>query len=223
MGKLQKRVLSALVLVPGAFIFLYLGGLYLAVLMIAEYAVCLYEWWNMAKRTKSFLLDMLFGVIYISVSFLSFHVLREWLDNGAFFAITLVFAVAASDSGAFLAGSLFGGPKMAPVLSPKKTWSGFGGAVFFGGLMFLIALALVKFIPDGFDPGVSDFVCYFIVGLVIGGTGQAGDLLVSSMKRRSGVKDTGNIIPGHGGIMDRIDSLMLACPVFLIIQFLLQG
>ena len=111
----------------------------------------------------------------------------------------------ASDIGAYFTGKRLKGPKMAPKISPNKTWAGFLGAMFFGGLTLW---AMSFFVQAGIPGGLL-----FLSGSVFGAVGQAGDLLVSILKRQAGTKDTGNLIPGHGGLLDRIDSLLLVIPV----------
>ncbi|MEQ8195983.1 MAG: phosphatidate cytidylyltransferase, partial [Rhodospirillales bacterium] len=105
----------------------------------------------------------------------------------------------AADTGAYLFGRLIGGPKMAPVLSPNKTWAGLIGGVFCGaciGVAFSLALSKPSVLP------------LTAAGAVLGIVSQGGDLLESYMKRRFRVKDAGSIIPGHGGLLDRVDSLL---------------
>jgi len=116
-----------------------------------------------------------------------------------------------TDSFAYFTGRAFGKHKLAPTISPKKTWEGaIGGTAF--ALLLLVPYA-VKLLGM---PAVPAFVCVFI-GSVLG---QIGDLLESKLKRWGGVKDSGNFFPGHGGVLDRLDSLMLACPAVLLMWYL---
>jgi phosphatidate cytidylyltransferase len=115
----------------------------------------------------------------------------------------MILAVAwAADIAAFLVGSAMKGPKLWPQFSPNKTWSGF-----FGGLIAasLAALAVARFLPMGLDPPRAA-----ALGLFAGLATMAGDLWESMLKRRFGVKDSGDLIPGHGGLLDRVDGLMFA-------------
>ncbi len=111
------------------------------------------------------------------------------------------------DTAAFMAGSQFGGPKMAPVLSPRKTWSGAGGGVV-GALIGAIALGpLVHRAGANLSTGQL-----LTLGLVVGVVAQVGDVAESLLKREAGVKDSSNLIPGHGGVLDRLDSLYFVIP-----------
>ena len=115
--------------------------------------------------------------------------------------ITLFFIVWASDTGAFVFGKLIGGKKLAPKISPNKTWSGFFGGI----LSALIIGALIAFILK------SDNLLYTsIISVIVGAVSQAGDLLESWLKRLFNKKDSGSLIPGHGGLFDRVDGLLPA-------------
>jgi phosphatidate cytidylyltransferase len=128
----------------------------------------------------------------------------------------------ASDIGAYFAGKAIGGPKLAPEISPKKTWAGFFGglvssAVFLILYTLYIGPAFTRW--TGYDLVVLDHVPLAVVAVIgasITLSGQAGDLLESYQKRKANMKDSGSLIPGHGGMLDRIDSLMLASPFFLL-------
>jgi phosphatidate cytidylyltransferase len=181
----------------------------------------LYEWLKMSEDTPHQYLMIALGVVYIALTFGSYVFLRFGFEQGAWLSLGIILCVWASDIGAYFTGKKFGGPKLAPLISPKKTWSGFAGAVFSSGvaMMLLVALGpyLERFFPTdmGLEPG--DVWVVFIIGCAMGAVGQAGDLLISALKRRKGMKDAGSLIPGHGGILDRIDSLMLVSLVFTLV------
>ena len=121
-----------------------------------------------------------------------------------------------NDTGAYLIGSSFGRHKMSPRISPKKSWEGFFGGLFFSAAG---AVAMAPWILDsGWKP--SAMITAAVIGIVIGVVGTWGDLVESMIKRSKGVKDAGNILPGHGGILDRIDSFLLASPVMFTIWLL---
>ena len=138
-------------------------------------------------------------------------------DNatGLFHFLTLLFIVWASDSFAYLFGRLIGGPKLAPHISPKKTWSGFvGSSLGAGAIAAAMSCPWLTFGDE--QRALAGASAYFALGVFLGMVGQVGDLLVSYFKRKYGVKDTGNLIPGHGGILDRIDALLLVALVFAL-------
>ena len=127
--------------------------------------------------------------------------------------ILLVLLTELNDVFQYLSGKFFGKKKITPRISPNKTWEGF-----LGGLVLTIGFAnLLSFylLPD------KGFVLYSIMGLLIGVFGFCGDIYISSIKRYAGVKDTGNLIPGHGGLLDRIDSLLFITPVYYWLLYLM--
>jgi phosphatidate cytidylyltransferase len=144
------------------------------------------------------------GGVFIIIPLFSFYMLKE-LNN--YFPLILVVAVWASDICAFVAGKNFGKRPFAPLISPKKTYEGFMGAVL--GSTIIIVASHTFF---GFG-----IVKSLLVGIAIGVLGQAGDLLESAAKRVSGKKDSSSLIPGHGGILDRIDSFIFTAPFLLFI------
>lgn len=155
-----------------------------------------------------------FGALYASAPLAFLIVIRHGLNSEraplAYLALA-VFPLALTwicDTAAFSAGSQFGGPKMAPVLSPRKTWSGAAGGLA-GALVFAVALGLLVLNRFGWHFGVGQLLG---IGLVVGVVGQVGDLAESLLKREAGVKDSSDLIPGHGGVLDRLDSLYFVIP-----------
>jgi phosphatidate cytidylyltransferase len=146
--------------------------------------------------------DAAFGALYIGAPCLALLWLRANEPHGEYWT-ALVLAVAwAADIAAFLVGSALKGPKLWPQFSPNKTWSGFVGGLVAASLA---ALAVARFLPMGLDPPRAA-----ALGLFAGLATMAGDLWESTLKRRFGVKDSGDLIPGHGGLLDRVDGLMFA-------------
>lgn len=139
-----------------------------------------------------------FGVFYLSLPLLAMVLLRADPEFGTAAIFWCVLLVWAADVCAYFAGRLIGGPKLAPRISPKKTWAGLGGAV-----AGAVAVSLVF----SFMSGLS-YIPLAIIAAVAGVIEQGGDILESAMKRRFNVKDSGNLIPGHGGILDRVDGLI---------------
>jgi phosphatidate cytidylyltransferase len=144
------------------------------------------------------------GVFYVGLPVIALLWLRADEPNG-FFAVLLIFAIVwSSDIGAFAAGRLIGGPRLWPRVSPNKTWAGFLGAIAAGA----VAAALVSLLIAGASP-----VRLALVGLVLSLVAQAGDLSESALKRLFGLKDASALIPGHGGFMDRMDSIVAAAVI----------
>ena len=133
-------------------------------------------------------------------------------DEGVQGIITFVLVTIASDIGGYVAGVLFGKHPMAPVISPKKSWEGFAGSVVF---CVVIGWALVVYLLDG------DWWVGVLLGLIAVVMATLGDLCESVIKRDLGIKDMSNVIPGHGGLMDRLDSLLAtAAPIWLLLHYL---
>ena len=146
----------------------------------------------------------IFGGLFIVVPLFSFYLLKEQNNS---YPLLLLFSVWASDIGAFVAGKNFGRRPFAPLISPKKTYEGFLGAILGSTLVMVLSQGLFNF----------GLVRSFMTGIAIGILGQAGDLLESAVKRVLGKKDSSALIPGHGGILDRIDSFIFTAPFLLYI------
>lgn len=153
----------------------------------------------------------LLAVLYSVVLLSHLYLLRQ-LPNGLEWTFLTIFLVWATDTGAYLIGRQFGSHLLAPQVSPKKTVEGS-----LGGLLFSVIMALVFWrILDG-----SSWIMYIFMGVIIGISAQIGDLFESALKRSAGIKDSGKLIPGHGGILDRFDSLIFALPlVYYGVKFL---
>ena len=170
-------------------------------LIVAIVAAMMYGW-KINDRGPYDALATVVGLVY--VVFFSYHiVLLDRTPNGYLFTWTVLLAAFGSDIMAYFTGFLWGKHKFAPVLSPKKTIEGaVGGVVGAGVLCAIFGLIFAK---------AYILQCLFI-GLVGGAFSQAGDLTASAFKRKMGIKDYGNLIPGHGGIMDRFDSVIFVAP-----------
>lgn len=211
----KTRTLSAFILIPFVLFAVIWGGIpfYLMIAVLGFLAV--HEWVTMARRVDGEAKLIAIGFVYIFVGFFACVLIREYISFYA--AILFLLMVWASDIGAYFSGKIIGGPKMAPLISPNKTWAGFGGACFFpalAGLLYILGHILNS--AEGLF-SFSQIFAVFVTGLLLGAVCQAGDLAVSMMKRRAEVKDTGALIPGHGGILDRIDAMLLAAPMFFVL------
>jgi len=155
-----------------------------------------------------------FGVLYVGFT-LSTAVSTRLLEGGERLVLFLAIITWAGDTGAYYAGTLWGKHLLAPSISPKKTIEGVGG-----GAGLAVGAALVghaSFVPE---LSLQDAV---ILGLLLTGMGLAGDLWESAIKRRMGVKDSGTILPGHGGMLDRLDSLLFTAPAFYYYVTCIRG
>lgn len=141
------------------------------------------------------------GSFYIFLPLSALLLLRNATD-GQFVIIWLLLVVWATDIGAYAAGLTIGGPKLAPSISPKKTWAGLVGGMVSAGLVAAFAGVWLG--------AVASFVALFLSGMALAVVAQMGDLFESYFKRRFDVKDSSNLIPGHGGFLDRVDGLLAA-------------
>jgi phosphatidate cytidylyltransferase len=151
------------------------------------------------------------GFPYLGLAAVALPWLRADQDVGLANTLFVLALIWASDVGAYLTGRLIGGPRLAPAISPGKTWSGAIGGLLSAGLA---GLAVAACFSSGFSPF---HVTILAIGL--GLVSQAGDLFESALKRRFGVKDSGRIIPGHGGMLDRLDALLAVAPVAALLAF----
>ena len=154
-------------------------------------------------------LKLVAGILVCVPAWLALTLIHGGAYDGPRLVLILLVAVWLADSGAYFAGRYFGQHKLAPVVSPGKTWEGV-----YGGLAasMLFAGAIAWLLLKAPWPWTAKFVLAMLVAMMFS---VVGDLLVSLFKRQSGLKDSGSIIPGHGGIFDRIDSLVAAAPLFL--------
>lgn len=197
--QLKARLISAFVLMPIVIVAIWFGHYAFGVLVGVVAGFALSELWMLAKNTERRLSVFVAGAVYVLFGCFLCYALRQ--DFAPYYTFCFFVAMWASDACAYFCGKFIGGPKMAGSISPNKTWAGYAGA--------LIAPVIVVMVLG------MRMDIYALSALSLGVAGQAGDLLISSIKRDAHVKDTGNLIPGHGGILDRIDSLLAAVPVFL--------
>jgi phosphatidate cytidylyltransferase len=222
MNKLLVRVLAASVMAPVTIFLILWGHAPFVVLITIGAFIALYEWVGLTYNDKHRLPLLVIGCFYVALSGGSYIFMRFAFDQGAWLTLTVMVCIWASDSAAYFTGKAFGGRKLAPLISPNKTWSGFGGAMAgFGAMLVIMFLLGVVLESDTFHSNAhippTRIIPVFLAGCVLGAVAQGGDLLISLLKRRVGAKDSGKLIPGHGGLLDRIDALMLAIPAFLIL------
>lgn len=200
-GGLNQRLISAIVLIPPVVAAVHFGSPYFEVMVLAGAVVLAWEWNGLCSRApqgRGFW--RLAGAAAIVLPCLALVWLRQGA-SGRDAILWLFLVVWAADTGAYAVGRAIGGPKLAPAISPKKTWSGLFGALVAAGLAGVAAATLLS-------GATSSRTLAF--GTVLGAVSQAGDLAESWVKRKFGVKDASGLIPGHGGLMDRIDGLFAA-------------
>jgi phosphatidate cytidylyltransferase len=157
----------------------------------------------------------LFGLILLPFAWFSLSRLHLSSEIGPQLTLALLFLIWLADTAAYFGGKRFGRNKLSPVLSPNKTWEGFISAML-AAVLWVVAVKQIIAVPVGFVPLLA-------IALIVASVSVAGDLFESMVKRRAGEKDSGRLLPGHGGIWDRIDSLVSAAPVFLALMILFGG
>ena len=209
--ELNKRILSTLILIPFSFYFIIQGSLFFNFFMVVCFLITSNEWYKMSK-TKNYLI---FGYIFLAFSFYSTYELRntDIMGSSLYIFFFILIICISTDIGGYVFGNIFKGPKLSKI-SPKKTYSGTIGGYF---LSFLSIYILTNYSDLLFSINVEFTIEISISVLLISTVSQIGDLIISSFKRLSKIKDTGNIIPGHGGMLDRIDGMIFAFPFSYIL------
>ncbi|MFT5711205.1 MAG: phosphatidate cytidylyltransferase [Halioglobus sp.] len=174
-----------------------------AMLWVKSYPASGVLWGNMAMRS-------LMGLLILASAWMAAVYLLSFA-RGGMLMVAMVLIVATADIGAYFSGKSFGKHKLAPEVSPAKTWEGF-----WGGVLACLLLSLVFWYLLPVQKQHIGLISVVTVVLITGVASVVGDLTVSMVKRQSGVKDSGSILPGHGGVLDRLDSLSAAAPVFAL-------
>lgn len=195
MSDLAIRSLTGVALVVLALMAAYVGGSYFAVLAAAASTAIFYEWMRITKGWG--LAWSVAGFVYALLAALALLWIRDRADNGLAVVVWVFLVTWSTDIGAYFAGRTFGRRKLAPAISPNKTWAGLYGGVAAAGLFGGAWVWLISLEP-----------ILFILAPIFAVASQGGDLFESWMKRRAGLKDSGNWLPGHGGIFDRLDGLI---------------
>lgn len=209
---LGVRTASAVVMVLVAGAALWLGGWVWTLFVAAVTLGVFLEWQALSGRFAPEGLPnvgwLLGGIVYLGVASYALTFLRG-LPAGMGMVLALVGMVIATDIGAYFAGRAIGGPKIAPSISPSKTWAGLGGGIVGASLALFIALQAAPMAAGLLLGGIGGQVLGSLFGgALVAVIAQSGDFFESWMKRRAGVKDSGRLIPGHGGLFDRVDGLL---------------
>ena len=207
---LLARVLSAIILAPLFLAALWLGFPWIDLLVALAAPLMAAEWFRL---TRGYPFARTLGLVYGIAALLAMLWLRHQPALGRETVLWLTVCVWSTDIAAYFVGSLVGGAKLAPRISPGKTWSGLIGA------MVVTALGSAGF---GVAIGEGQPIMLGVVGAILAVVGQMGDLLKSHAKRRAGVKDSGHLIPGHGGLLDRLDGFLAVLLVVALARLLID-
>ena len=214
MTNLNKRILTSLIVFPVSMFFIIKGGNYIVSFLYAILILANFEAFSAFKRKTS----IIFLDSILVVSLLSILHLRNDTASSLILLIWVIILTISSDIGGYIFGKIFRWKRLTNI-SPNKTLSGVIGSVIFSIFSILLLGLICKFL---FQIDLSFFLKfkYFIFAVILSLSAQLGDLMVSYFKRLDKIKDTGKILPGHGGIFDRIDSLMLSTIVANILYYL---
>ena len=205
-NELQKRILSSIFLISISFFFIIEGSFLFIFFILISFCIIIFEWYLMSKNKNYFIP----GLIFLFFSFVSIYNLRVTTNDYLVFLFVTSICIL-TDIGGYIFGKLIKGPKLTK-FSPNKTYAGMFG----GYLLSFISIIFISFANFNYK-GLNIFIFILIISTV----SQLGDIFISYFKRLSKIKDTGKIIPGHGGILDRVDGMIFAFPVayFIITKF----
>ena len=204
--ELIKRILSSIVLIPVALFFIIKGSFLFIFFISTCFCIISYEWHMMRKKKSYYFL----GFLFLIFSFVTIYELRfanYIIGKDYMWVLIILIVCVATDVGGYIFGKIFKGPKLTK-LSPNKTYAGM-----FGG--YILSLIALSFSFQYFKLELSIEWLFFT--LLVSSVSQLGDIIISYFKRLSKIKDTGKIIPGHGGLLDRVDGMIFAFPFAYII------
>ena len=204
-----KRILSSIILIPITIFFIFKGSFFFNFFIFICFLISIYEWQMMSKKKFYNIL----GHLFILFSYYSVFFIRNNLEeNSLFIFLAILLICISTDVGGYIFGKFFKGPKLTKI-SPNKTYAGVFGS-FFLSIVFINILAQYSFFltDQHINFGIVEFIFVLIISLV----SQIGDIIISYFKRISKIKDTGNLIPGHGGLLDRTDGMIFAFPFYYV-------
>ena len=203
--ELQRRILSSIILIPVSIFFIIQGSFTFIFFLSLIFLVTSLEWFKMTKNKD---LLRIFGLFFLFFSFFSTVYLRQYI--GLNFFLFLIIICIFTDTGGYIFGKVLKGPKLTKI-SPKKTYSGVFGSFL---ISLLSGLIYIKYLGQKSKILLeTDLLFIILLILFISLVSQIGDLIISYFKRRAKLKNTGKIIPGHGGFLDRIDGIIFVMPV----------
>ncbi len=213
MNEFIKRLLTSIIVIPLTLFFVIKGHFFFIFFLFTILVISIYEW---GRLSKNLYFVKIVGILFVILSIYSAYLLRK--EQGYLFFFFIISISILSDLGGYFFGKLLKGPKLTKI-SPNKTYSGVFGSFLFSiiGGMFLIKSFLISFTLS------NDFIEISLIILSISLVSQLGDLMISYFKRKSKVKDTGKILPGHGGLLDRIDGIIFSVPYsYIVFNYLLH-
>ncbi len=216
--ELSKRILSSIILLPLSFFFIIKGSNFLIFFLSILFLFTIYEWHNLCKKNNTLKFT---GILFLTLIFYSAYLLRINFGLNAFLFVIIICIF--TDIGGYIFGNIFKGPKLTKI-SPNKTYAGM-----LGGFALSLAAALIFseyqniFSEiDSLSELKRNMLIYVLIIVFISAISQIGDLAISYIKRLAKVKNTGKLLPGHGGLLDRFDGIIFAVPIsYILIKYLI--
>jgi len=199
--ELFKRIISSIILLPLAFFSLLAGSFFSIFFIIILFLISCYEW-NRISNNSAY---RIFGLFFLLLSFYTFYDLSNQFN----LLIFVILICISTDIGGYIFGKTFKGPKLTKI-SPNKTYAGVIGSYFLSLICLSIITNLIVFSIKTFH--------LFLITISLSTVSQVGDIIISYFKRQSKIKNTGKLIPGHGGLLDRIDGMIFAIPFFYLVE-----
>ena len=207
----EKRLLSSFILIPITIFFIIQGSVFFTFFLSILFLASSYEWLNMCKKNN---LLKLSGIIFLLFSFYTVFEIREKYSFESFLAIIIICIF--TDIGGYVFGKTFKGPKLTKI-SPQKTYSGVIGSFL---LSLMAGLIFINYLSEEMINLNTNALSVLLVILLISLISQLGDLIISYFKRKAKLKNTGKILPGHGGLLDRIDGMIFVFPICYLFTIL---
>ena len=208
--ELSKRIISSIILIFLSIFIILKGGIIFNFFIITIFFISVYEW----KKISYKRIYLFFGILFLIFVFYSIYQIRNNFNSEYIYLLFVLLICISTDIGGFIFGRVLKGPKLTRI-SPKKTYSGVLGS-------YLLSFVSILMFVDNFSHELTNINIFklLIFTFLISTVSQLGDILISLFKRLSNLKDTGTIIPGHGGILDRIDGMIFAIPFsYLLFNF----
>ena len=205
--ELHKRILSSILLIPLTFYLVFEGNTFFNFFLLICLFLTIYEWIMMNNKK----IYIFFGIFFLIFSFFTIYQIRNELGSGYIHLLFILIICVSTDIGGYVFGKIFKGPRLTKI-SPNKTFSGMMGGLLLSVISIYVYSEVINQIYF-IDYQIEIILIILIISLV----SQVGDIAISYFKRLSKIKDTGKLIPGHGGILDRIDGMIFAFPFSYIL------
>ena len=211
----KKRIISSIIIIPLFLLFILKGSIFFVFLLFVLFLLTSIEWMNMIKNAYLKIL----GVVFLILSFYSTYYFR---DKSLDFFLFIIIICVSTDLGGYIFGKIFKGPKLTKI-SPNKTYSGMLGSYFLAIIVSYIFMLTIIKVPEEFLKNIYiNNLLFFVLIFLVSSVSQIGDLIISFFKRYSKIKDTGKIIPGHGGMLDRLDGMIFVFPNLYLIEMMFK-